>query len=46
MIKSENKDKLKIVLIMLLVVLLFIYSFYIHRNEPHWFEITYVKVVE
>lgn len=42
--KLMRKDKLKILGIMLIFISLFIWSFYIHRNEPNWFETKYVKI--
>jgi hypothetical protein len=44
--KPDTKDKLKVVGIMLIFVTLFLYAFYVHRNEPHWFETSYVKIVK
>jgi hypothetical protein len=44
--KTDTKDKLKVVGIMIVVMTLFLYSFYIHRNEPHWFHTEYVKVIK
>jgi hypothetical protein len=32
--------------IFILLVLLIIYGFYIHRNEPHWQETFYVRIVK
>jgi hypothetical protein len=44
--KKEKADKLKVAAIMLVVTLLFLYSFYIHKNEPYFFHTEYVKVIE
>ena len=44
--RIDSKDKLKVVCIMLIFVGLFLYSFYVHRNEPHWFETRYVKIIK
>ena len=44
--KKDTKDKIKVVCIMIVGVTLFIYSFYIHRDEPHWFETRYVKIIK
>jgi hypothetical protein len=40
------KEKLKVFGIMLLFTSLLLWSFYIHRNEPHWFETHYVKIIK
>ena len=44
--KDETKIKLKIVGLMILFTSLLLYGFYIHRNEPYWFETKYVKIVK
>ena len=44
--KTDTKDKLKVVGIMIMFISLLLYSFYVHRNEPHWFETRYVKIVK
>ena len=44
--KEETKSKLMVLGIMVIFTSLFLYSFYVHRNEPHWFETKYVKIVE
>jgi hypothetical protein len=44
--KKDTKDKLKVVGIMIMFTSLLLYSFYVHRNEPHWFERRYVKIVK
>lgn len=44
--KEERKIKLMVLGIMLIFTSLFVYSFYVHRNEPHWFETEYVKIVK
>jgi hypothetical protein len=44
--KTDTKNKLKVVGIMIVFISLLLYSFYIHRNEPHWFETKHVKVVK
>ena len=42
----DRKEKIQIGLIITVVLSLFIYSFYTHRNEPHWFETKYVKIIK
>jgi hypothetical protein len=44
--KKDTKDTLKVVGIMIMFTSLLLYSFYVHRNEPHWFETKYVKIVK
>jgi hypothetical protein len=44
--KKDTKDTLKVVSIMIMFTSLLLYSFYVHRNEPHWFETRYVKIVK
>ncbi len=44
--KKDTKDTLKVVGIMIMFTSLLLYSFYVHRNEPHWFETRYVKIVK
>ncbi len=41
-----KKDKLKVVCITIVIITLFIYSFYIHRDQPHWFDARYVRVTK
>tara|TARA_R110000868_G_scaffold87457_1_gene244603 strand:- start:499 stop:744 length:246 start_codon:yes stop_codon:yes gene_type:complete len=42
----DTKNKLKIAGMMIVFISLFLYSFYLHRNEPHWFETRYVKIIK
>lgn len=43
----EDMDvRIKIVIIVLPLIILFLYAFYVHRDEPHWFETKYVKVIK
>jgi hypothetical protein len=44
--KIDTKDRLKVLGLMIFFTTLLVYAFYIHRNEPHWFEIMYVKVIK
>lgn len=45
-INIDIKDKLKVTAIMIVFTSLLLYSFYTHRNEPHWFEVRSVKIVK
>jgi hypothetical protein len=44
--KINTKDKLKVLGLIIFFTTLLVYSFYIHKNEPHWFRIKYVKVIK
>jgi hypothetical protein len=44
--KINTKDKLKVLGLMIFFTTLLVYAFYIHKNEPHWFQIRYVKVIK
>lgn len=44
--KIDTKDKLKVILIMVPIIILVIYAFYVHKDEPHWFEREYVKIIK
>jgi len=44
--KMDTKDKLKVLLLFTFFATLLVYSFYIHKNEPHWFDISHVKVIK
>jgi hypothetical protein len=43
---DERKNKLTVIGIALICLALLIFSFYSHRNEPHWFETKYVKIIK
>ena len=40
------KEKLKVFGIVFLFMALLTWSFYVHRNEPYWFETRYVKIIK
>lgn len=40
------KEKLKVFGIVFLFIVLLSWSFYVHRNESHWFETRYVKIIK
>ena len=44
--KEETKTKLVVLGMMVMFTSLLLYSFYVHKNEPHWFETKYVKIVK
>ena len=44
--ETDTKNKLKIAGMMIVFISLFLYSFYLHRNEPYWFETRYVKIIK
>jgi hypothetical protein len=44
--KENTKNKLRVLSIMIIFTSLFIWSFYHHKNEPHWFETKYVKIIK
>lgn len=43
---KDNKNKIKVTLIMIAFTILLVYSFYIHKLESHWFESMYVKILK
>lgn len=44
--KESTKDKLKVLSIAILLISLLLWGFYIHRDEPHWFDTQYVKIIK
>jgi hypothetical protein len=40
------KERLKVFGIVFLFIALLTWSFYVHRNEPHWMETRYVKIIK
>ena len=40
------KTKFKVIGITSIFIILLMYATYIHRNEPHWMEVSYVKVIK
>ena len=41
---TDTKDKLKAAAIVVVLMSLLLYGFYVHRDDPHWFETKHVKV--
>lgn len=44
--KTYTKEKLKFILILIPFIILILYSFYVHKNEPHWKRTIYVKIIK
>jgi len=44
--KIDTKEKLKATALITFFAVLLMWSFYTHRNETHWFETSYVKIVK
>ena len=44
--KKNTKNKIGVITIIIFCISLTIWGFYIHRNEPHWYETKYVKILK
>lgn len=44
--KYETKVKIQAAGLLTIFIILILWSFYYHRNEPHWFDTKYVKVIK
>ena len=44
--KEERNNKVLFFTIALAACFLIVYSFYYHRNEPHWYDKKYVEIIK
>jgi hypothetical protein len=37
---------IKVIVISIPFIIMLLYASYVHRNEPHWMEVRYVKIIK